>query len=522
MIPPRQVLAVLCLGLVTATAACHHDDGTGHGCGDTASPASCGMSCVLDTDCGLGAYCNADHQCAADCTFGGIECAAGARCDGRGRCTNATMCTDLRCKVNVSCTGGTKTTITGTVYAPNGTLPLYNAAVYVPNGKPEPFTTGVTCDRCNGSLTGDPIASALTGPDGKFTLTDVPTGANIPLVVQLGRWRRQVTIPNVADCTTTALTDAVLTRLPQKASEGDIPKMAIASGDADPLECLFIKLGVSPSEITPPSGTGRIHYFLGTDKPGLNTMPSAPKADTLYSTLDNLLKYDVVLLPCEGSEYDKSKVNGMTLANNPRDLFVQYLKMGGRLFTTHYSYDWLTYNNSPFNKVAMPLGMNGLWPVGQLDDYNNTIVTALVTTFPKGMDFAKWLLAAGATSAANTLNIKEGRSDLIGVDPTYAQAWATYDFSGIMKNGMSGKKAVMHTTFNTPLDAEKDDMGVPQYCGRVVFSDFHATAGSITSKADPFPMACKNDPMTDQEKALAFMLFDLSSCVQADSMVPIL
>ncbi len=65
-------------------------------------------------------------------------------------------------------------------------------------------------------------------------------------------------------------------------------------------------------------------------------------------------------------------------------------------------------------------------------------------------------------------------------------------------------------------------MGVPAYCGRVVFSDFHVTAGAVQPMNKTFPGACKSDPMTDQEKALAFMLFDLSSCVQQDTTPPIL
>ena len=427
---------------------------------------------------------------------------------------------DLRSHVNLSCANGGHTTLTGTVYAPNGTLPLYNAAVYVPNGTIEAFTEGVTCDRCDGKLSGDPVAKALTGSDGTFTLKDVPTGSAIPLVIQLGRWRRQITIPTVADCQTTPLTDPQTTRLPKNASEGHMPHMAIVTGEADPLECLFLKLGIDAAEVSVPSGTGRIHFFRGTDSPGLDTSPSAPTADTLYSSVDNLKKYDVVLVPCEGGAYDKSQVGGQALPTDPRGLFQQYLDAGGRLFSTHFSYDWLTYAGSPYNKVAKTQN-NGLWPVGQKDDYNNTIATTLVNTFPKGVDFIAWLTAAGASSAPGTLNVKEGRSDLIDVDPAYAQAWATFDFSKDT-NVANGKPAVMHATFNTPLDAPPDDMGQPQYCGRVVFSDFHATAGAVSDKTKPFPEACASGAMTDQEKALAFMLFDLSSCVQKDSAAPIL
>jgi len=430
-------------------------------------------------------------------------------------------CEGLECQINHQCAGGAKTTITGTVYAPNGTLPLYNAVVFIPNAPVDPFTPGVTCDRCNGAVSGKPVGGAvLTGPDGKFIITDVPTGTAIPLVVQIGRWRRQVTI-NVPDCATTAL-DNGATRLPKNRSEGDIPQMAIATGSSDHFECLLLKIGIDKAEFTAPNAAtpGKIHFFTATNSAGLDLATPAPKATQLYSSLANLLKYDVVLLPCEGKGYDKSHANNMALNPNPLGLISQYLDAGGRVFSTHFSYDWFTYDQSPYNKLAKPLAGNGLWPTEQGDDYNNTIHATLDTSFPKGSDFSKWLKFAGAASAPGKLDISQNRHDITGVDNTYAQSWASYDFT---PNG-SGP-GVMHFTFNTPLSPPKDDMGAPLYCGRAVYSDFHVTTDSVTMTTDPFPARCKVDPvanpMSDQEKALAFMLFDLSSCIQQDSQQPI-
>ena len=428
-------------------------------------------------------------------------------------------CVGLACRVNHACSGGKHTTVTGTVLAPNGTLPLYNAEVFVPSGVVDPFPSGVTCDRCAGKVSGVPLAAALTGPDGSFTLTDVPGGVDVPLVIQLGRWRRQVTIPAVADCTANPLVDVSLTRLPKNSAEGDIPRMAIATGSADPFECLLLKIGIDSTEITAPTSPipGRIDFYRGTNSPGVDLVSHAPRANALYSSLGKLLTYDVIMLPCEGGNFDKSLLDGVELTPNPRVLLQQYLDAGGRVFATHFSYDWFSYANSPYNKIAAPLGGTGQWPVGQPDDFNNTIHAPLDVSFPKGAAFAEWLKFAGATSAPNTLDIAQGRHDLTGVDPAYAQPWATYNFSSV-----GSGPSVMHFTANMPLDAPKDDMGVPAYCGRTVFSDFHVTANALVSASLPFPVSCKAQPMTDQEKALAFMLFDLSSCVQADTIAPIL
>ena len=134
-----------------------------------------------------------------------------------------------------SCPVGTATVVTGTVVSPakSSPDPIYNAVVYVPVGDVEPFKKGVTCARC-GTVEGVTKfkVAALTGPDGKFRLEGVPAGKDIPLVVQVGRWRRVVKIPEVKACQEQSVAQE-LTRLPRNHSEGEIPRTAIVSGRAD-------------------------------------------------------------------------------------------------------------------------------------------------------------------------------------------------------------------------------------------------------------------------------------------------
>jgi hypothetical protein len=414
-------------------------------------------------------------------------------------------CVGTACQV--TCQNGSTTTLTGKVFAPNGTLPLYNAIVYIPTQPPAAFTDGVTCDRCSGNVSGNPLVITQTDASGSFTLTNVPAGDNVPLVIQLGKWRRQVTIPTIPSCASTPL-DAGTTRLPKNHSEGDMPKMAIATGSADPFECLLLKIGIDPAEITIPSGTGRVHFFTGSTQAGM-TMSNAPSENTLFTDLPTLLKYDVVMLPCEGTN------NYSGIKTGQRDLLVQYLNMGGRLFSTHYSYNWLTYANSPFNKIATDNMGNG-WHVDQTQPCgsNSTCgyMGTLDTSFPKGMAFNQWLGNVTMPMVNGSFEITDPRNDLDGLTTmpkAYAQRWMYH----------ASDNKILHTTFNTPLDAAPDDMGQPQYCGRVVFSDFHVSANEATTKS--FPSGCSTSDLTTQEKALAFMLFDLSSCVQSDQTNPI-
>ena len=174
-----------------------------------------------------------------------------------------TSCSLGSCKQK-PCAAGTKTTVTGTVYDPAGKVPLYNVIAYVPNGPVAPITNGASCDKCDASAL-NPVAAAITDTTGKFVLEDVPVGADIPLVLQVGKWRRQLKIPAVAACTDTPLTDKEQTRLPRNKSEGDIPLIAITTGGADSMECLPLRMGLDPAEFTTETGTGRVHLYSGYD-----------------------------------------------------------------------------------------------------------------------------------------------------------------------------------------------------------------------------------------------------------------
>src|SRR5690349_11626775 len=236
-----------------------------------------------------------------------VSACGGTIVGGDGDGGNADACVGLQC-FQVSCPGGGTTTLSGTVYAPNGTLPLYNVNVYIPNSATDPLPVGATCDRCGQPPSGNPVVSAVTDTMGKFVLENVPVVDNLPLVIQVGKWRRQITIPTaVPACTDTPL-DATVTRLPRNKGEGDIPQMALTTGGADALECLLRKIGLDDSEFTNASGNGRVHLFAGTGgSVGFNGGADFTNATTLWDTTAHLMPYDVTFLSCEGQQYPTTK-----------------------------------------------------------------------------------------------------------------------------------------------------------------------------------------------------------------------
>jgi hypothetical protein len=395
------------------------------------------------------------------------------------------LCDNL-CKKQVQCPNGGDTTISGTVYAPTPPAfgspdPIFNATVYVPNAQVQPFVPGVACDNCMNPASGAPLVIATSGADGKFVLKNAPAADAVPLVVQVGRWRRQVVIPRVQPCVDNPLLPE-LTRLPRTKAEGDIPLMAIATGAVDALECVLRKIGVDNSEFTLPSGNGRVHLYQAN---GATLGPTTPPAAELTGNLATLKRYDIAILECEGSEMRKPVANKMNA--------IEYANAGGRLFLTHYSYTWL-FDVAPFQGTADWVA-NSAHPT-----MNDAALTGIIDqSFPKGMAFAQWLDYVGASAPVpGQIQINVPRHDLNAATPP-SQRWIY----------SAAPATVQHFTFNTPVGAAEANQ-----CGRALFSDFHVN--NMPQATPVFPSHCPDQPMTPQEKVIEFMLFDLSSCVQPD------
>jgi len=411
--------------------------------------------------------------------------AAPVLADAASGTDGAVACEGL-CKQQVRCAGGQETTVTGTVLAPTPARfgaadPLYNALVYVPSTPLAPFPRGVSCDRCGGPVSGSPLVQTVSGPDGRFELHNVPAGDDIPLVIQIGRWRRQVKIPKVAPCTRTPLSGE-LTRLPRNQSEGDIPRIAVATGTYDPLECLMRKIGIDDAEFTLPDGAGRVHFFpYGGNR---FVLGSPPTGDALTSSQAALDQYDLVVLPC-----DSPRPRSLEAIDRLR----QYTGKGGRLFLTDLSHVWLL-DGGAFENVAKRRPPDMHSPGDYILDLT------IDQSFPKGKAFAEWLKTVKATNDKGGLTVREVIYPLMfeaAMPPT--QPWLLSE----------QPRSIQHFTFNTPVGAPVD-----QQCGRVVYSNFHvAEPGGVDIV--PFPETCAGDnPMTPQEKALEFMLFDASSCLK--------
>jgi hypothetical protein len=410
--------------------------------------------------------------------------------------------TDLRCK-KVSCGGSVTTNLSGTVYDPAGKRTLYNVIVYIPNKTPDPITNGgPTCDHC-GTVSGDPIVAAVTDANGNFTLKDVPAGASIPLVIQTGKWRRQVTISTVTACADNTA-DKSLTRLPSKASEGDIPMIAVASS-SDPIECTLRKFGIDTTEFSAASGTGHVRVYQqnngGMQK--VNTVTTTA-ASTLWVTSE-LAKYDMLVNACECATVTNKGAAYAAVQG--------FMDSGGRVLGSHRAYDFFAPPRGPaeFQATAdwvTPPNVNS-------PDY-------LDQSFPKGKAFSDWLVGnLGGTPGQMNLTTTGVPADVGAVK----LATSRHMFESNSPPDAGAAASTKYLSFNTPTEVDGGTTALPpaQQCGRGGFADFHALGcGGGFGGPTSFPDTCNGLPtsMTDEEYAFEFIFFELGTCIQDETVAP--
>jgi hypothetical protein len=418
-------------------------------------------------------------------------------------------CVNLQCKQTCA-----QTSISGYVYDPKGTVPLYNVFVYVPNEALAPIPTGVTCTACQAPASGSPVVSATTDETGHFTISNAPDGDNIPLVMQLGKWRRVINMPHVTACQDNKFNTKAspkdtsvesLMRMPKKQAEGspsdNIPQIAVTTGSCDYTECFLLNtVGIDKSEF---NKGGRVNIYDGNGGETSYPYSYGSALTNLYNSPSTLLKYDIILNSCECSTYDRG--SGYVNVEN-------YLNQGGRFFGTHYMYNFFAnasqcQNFYPDATCKGPSDFNG---VAQWDgDSGGTYSSApflVDQSFPKGASMAQWLYNVGGGTLGQ-LDLYETRNDVNLVTNGKATRWIYSDTPG---GNATSAYSTLYLSFNTPVTQQ-----VQNQCGRAVFSDIHVAGTSSGFCQNPSALYQPN------LNALEFLFFDLSSCVQDDKQPPV-
>ena len=347
--------------------------------------------------------------------------------------------------------------LSGTVLAPNGSLPLSNALVYVTQQSPAPIPEGAYCDECVSLQEG---TFAISAPDGTFSFTtDLPKG-KAWVVVQKGQFRRvrPITIDK-AGMIALAKDDTTIPGRSDTSKGDDVPKMVILKDDTDfdRIDDSLTKLGLANVEVR-------------SDR-------------SLLKNKAELMKYHVVFIPC-GSSDDPMTTDPVAKQN--LDEFVQ---AGGKLYVTDWSYEFVRQPFPGFLDWAEQTSTLGSAASG--DEWD-----APATAADTGL--ADWLTATGDATfevkgnwtKLTSINTRPGLDEKGNDVDVTPKVWVT------AQNGSSS--AVIPTT-----------VSFQNKCGRVLFSTYHteSSVGGLGGGGGG------GTTLLAQEKALLYVLLEVGVCV---------
>ncbi len=350
-------------------------------------------------------------------------------------------------------------TLTGTVLAPEGTIPISGALVYLTPEPPAAIPQQVFCDKCI-ELAND-VPYTLSAPDGTFTVDAYRTGEQY-LVVQKGAFRR---VRSVTVAEGDQMVDEALSTLPSRqdpANGDDIPKMAVLDGNYDDIENSLAKLGLGQVDTYGDLVQGSESFALIKD--------GARNAFlTDYATLS---QYHIVFFPC-ASSWPDGYLSDPNVLSNLRN----FMNAGGRLYVTDYTYDVLRQTD--------PNPITWLYDTGAYGSAESGYYDATSTANDQGL--ADWLGAQGITSFVAEAN------------------WTIIDrvnqYSAPDEDGMSA-------TFDPTVWVHGDVPGTGQKpltvsyqhgCGRALFSTYHTESGQVG--------------LLVQERALLYIILEVAVCI---------
>ena len=359
---------------------------------------------------------------------------------------------------------GQSATVTGTVYAPNGTDPLPNIYVYAA-AQVNQFPPGNYCNQCSMPL--DVWYShTQTAADGSFSLdlSGVPVGPNITFVINVGRFRKVTQLPVQCGPNTAA---HPATTLPGKSADGDIPKIAVSTGNSDHLDQILGVLGIT-------------EYDCYEGRATTSTAPTCTPVDTVANLLakksaKTIDDYHLLFVSCAPNAY--KTFGSATIASNT----TAFVTAGGRLFATDMSYDYVA--------EAFPSQITWMGPSGspQPVDGANVGVAGTYTGNVDDPQLAAWLNKLGATTG-NTVSLQGF------LNPWSVQASLPKTSTLIVDGTVSYTGGSSDVPLTTQFDVSS--------CGRVIYSSYHTAGGTVTP-----------GNLLPQERLLEYLMFEVATCV---------
>ena len=367
------------------------------------------------------------------------------------------------------CTPKAAPTVTGKVYAPNGVDPVAGASVGVPLVLVKPSKT-VRCESC--VVPGKYAAHTYTEADGSFKLVGVPHGKTINLSLQKGLFRRivQLKIPSCGQVVLPRDKSSLPGKTAQFGQWDSIPKIAVITGAWDKMEKVLDKLGVKQKVVF----NGK-NYGTGNDS-----------MQKLLQNLGWMKEHHLILINCG------TKFESLMAAPEVRANVRQYVKAGGRLFVTDFSYD---YVEQVFPEFIDFEGADGTGS-DKAEEHNAAeLGTADLTIHAtiKDDQLRKWLKlpeikALQANGTVKVVGFMTGWAVQKAINPSLAaKVWVT---GPAMWIGGKGDRPLTSSYFFQDSDKKG--------CGRVIFSSYH-TWGSATA-------------LLPQERILEYLLLEIGTC----------
>ncbi len=244
--------------------------------------------------------------------------------------------------MNCAKKGKPPTSLTGTVFAPNGTLPMSGVNVYVPRDKPP------RVPRRRGSA----AAAATRSPAARRPPSDRRRGPVPPRQHprRAGHPARdhdgQVAPPDHDPPGPVVRRDGDRRHRHAAAAEnkgeGDLPRIAITTGKWDTLECLVRKLGIDdePTIGESRARARRIHLYEGN---GVNSFePGFPGG---AGDLTSATRSGPAAPTCAPTTWCSCRARaGSTGERKPQaalDAMKEYADLGGRVFASHWHNIWI-------------------------------------------------------------------------------------------------------------------------------------------------------------------------------------